>query len=257
MGKLIAITNQKGGVGKTTTAVNLAACLGSFGKKVLVVDIDPQGNTTSGLGINKRTVGATTYELMVKQTPPKEVLLPTNFQNVDIMPSNIQLSGADMDLMEMDDRHLQLKKALVEIKNQYDYILMDFPPALGLIHINGLAAADTVLIPVQPEYYALEGMSQLIQTIKKVKAQYNPHLEIEGVVLTMCDLRLNLTLQVAEEIKKYFGSKVYKTTIPRTVRLSEAPSFGQPVLYYDKNNKGSEAYLNLAQELLSRNGDRG
>ncbi|MBQ1234051.1 MAG: ParA family protein [Oscillospiraceae bacterium] len=256
MGKIVAITNQKGGVGKTTTAVNLAACLGAEGKKILVVDIDPQGNTTSGFGINKRDVKLTSYEMIVKNVPAKDVILHTTSKNVDIIPANIQLSGADMSLMDMDNRHMQLKRALVEVKADYDYIIMDFPPALGLIHINGLVAADTVIIPVQPEYYALEGMSQLIQTFKKVKGQYNPLLEIEGVVLTMCDMRLNLTMQVVEEIKKYFGNKVYKTSIPRTVRLSEAPSFGQPVIYYDRSNRGTEAYTALAKEFLMRNGDR-
>ena len=256
MGKVIAITNQKGGVGKTTTAISFAAALGVLGKKVLVVDIDPQGNTTSGLGINKRAVKATTYDMMIKQVPAKDVVVSTAFSNIDLLPANIQLSGADMDLMEMDNRHLCLKRALVPIKENYDYIIVDFPPALGLIHINGLTAADTVMIPVQPEYYALEGMSQLIQTIRKIKAQYNPLLDIEGVVMTMYDGRLNLTVQVAEEIKKYFGRKVYKTTIPRTVRLSEAPSFGQPIYYYDRSSKGSQAYMEMAKEFLQRNGEK-
>lgn len=256
LGKTIAIANQKGGVGKTTTAVNLAASLGELGKRVLLVDIDPQGNATSGLGVNKRASEQTTYELMTGDAAFDQVVVHSAFKNVDLLPSSIQLAGAEIELVEMADRQNRLKKTIAEGKERYDYLLIDSPPSLGLITLNGLVAADTILIPIQCEYYALEGLSQLMNTVRQVKRLYNPLLEVEGVVLTMYDSRLNLTVQVVEEVKRYFGAKVYATAVPRNVRLSEAPSFGQPALYYDRGSRGAKSYLELAEELLRRNGDK-
>lgn len=253
MGKVIAIANQKGGVGKTTTSVNLTAALGEKGKKVLLVDIDPQGNATSGFGINKRNIVVSSYDLLIGQTTVDQVICHTEYKNVDLIPSNIALAGAEIELVETDGRELMLKRALIEARYQYDFILIDCPPSLGIITLNALTAADTILIPAQCEYYALEGLSQLIATVRSVKRLYNPSLDIEGVLLTMYDGRLNLTLQVVDEVKKFFPRKVYKTVIPRNVRISEAPSFGQPVLYYEKNSKGSEAYRELAAEVLLQN----
>ena len=256
LGKTIAIANQKGGVGKTTTAVNLAASLGELGKRVLLVDIDPQGNATSGLGVNKRASEQTTYELMTGDAAFDQVVVHSAFKNVDLLPSSIQLAGAEIELVEMADRQNRLKKTIAEGKERYDYLLIDSPPSLGLITLNGLVAADTILIPIQCEYYALEGLSQLMNTVRQVKRLYNPLLEVEGVVLTMYDSRLNLTVQVVEEVKRYFGAKVYATAVPRNVRRSEAPSFGQPALYYDRGSRGAKSYLELAEELLRRNGDK-
>lgn len=253
MGKVIAIANQKGGVGKTTTAVNLAAALGELGRRVLLVDIDPQGNASSGMGVNKRQLEATTYDILIGQATAEDVLTSTKFANVDILPANITLAGAEVELVETEHRESMLKRALLPVREGYDYILTDCPPSLGLITLNALSAADTLLIPAQCEYYALEGLSQLITTVRTVKHLYNPSIEIEGVLLTMFDGRLNLTVQVVQEIKKFFPRKVYKTVIPRNVRISEAPSFGQPVLYYDKHSRGSEAYRDLALEIDNQN----
>ena len=227
MGKIISIANQKGGVGKTTTTVNLTAWIGAKGKKVLLVDIDPQGNATSGFGINKRSLAKSSYDLLIGTAEAEEVILSTPFQNVDVLPSNIALAGAEIEIVEMDDRAVRLKKALAPVKNRYDFIFIDCPPSLGLITLNALAASDTLMVPIQCEYYALEGLSQLVSTIRQVKRLYNPTLDLEGVLLTMYDGRLNLTMQVVAEVKKFFPQKVYKTTIPRNVRLSEAPSYGQ------------------------------
>lgn len=253
MAKIIAIVTQKGGVGKTTSAVNLASALGELGKKCLLVDIDPQGNATSGFGINKRSLIHSSYDLLIGACEAKDVILSTEFEGVDVLPSNIALAGAEIEIVELEDRTLRLKKALVPIKADYDFIFIDCPPSLGLITLNALAASDTLMVPIQCEYYALEGLSQLVATIRQVKRLYNPTLDLEGVLLTMFDGRLNLTVQVVAEVKKFFPQKVYKTTIPRNVRLSEAPSYGQPVIYFDRNSKGSLSYQALAEEFLSKN----
>ncbi len=253
MGKIIAITNQKGGVGKTTTAVNLAAALGSLGKKVLLVDIDPQGNATSGYGINRRTVAGSSYDLIVGRKAFDEVCVKTKFANVSILPAHIDLAGAELELVNMPRREFRLRDALVSAKMDFDFVLLDCPPSLGLLTLNGLNACDTILIPVQCEYYALEGLSQLMSTVRQVKKLYNPNLELEGVLITMFDSRINITMQVMEEVKRFFPQKVYSTAIPRNVRVSEAPSFGKPIKYYDSSSKGSEAYDALAMEILSHN----
>ena len=253
MGKIIAVVNQKGGVGKTTSTVNLAATIGYKGFSVLLVDIDPQGNATSGLGVNKRGLKNSTYNLLLGQTTTEECLIQTNFKNVSLLPSNIDLAGAEIELVETPKRESRLKTELAPVRDKFDYIFIDCPPSLGIITLNGLCAADTLIVPIQCEYFALEGLSQLMATVRQVKRIYNAGLDIEGVLLTMYDSRLNLTMQVVNEIKKYFPKKIYKTPIPRNVRLSEAPSFGQPIIYYDKMSKGSEAYIAVADELISQN----
>lgn len=253
MGKIISIVNQKGGVGKTTTAVNLAAAVGLSGKKVLLVDADPQGNSTSGYGINKKQVNVSTYQLLIGSISAENAAITTDFQNVSVVPSSIDLAAAEVDLIEVENRQNQLKMTLAGCREKYDYIFIDCPPSLGLVTINALNASDTVLVPIQCEYFALEGLSQLMATVRQVKRLYNPTLEIEGIVLTMYDARLNLTGQVVGEIKKYFADKLYKTAIPRAVRLSEAPSYGMPIQYYDKRSKGAAAYNDLAKEFLKKN----
>ena len=253
MGKIIAIANQKGGVGKTTSAVNLAAALGDAGKKVLLVDADPQGNTTSGVGVDRRSIVLSSYEVLVSGEKAASAVVRTEFKNLSVLPSSMDLAAAEIEMADLENRESILKNALAPIRAGYDFILIDCPPSLGLITTNALTAADTILIPIQCEYYALEGLSQLMNTVRRVKRQYNGLLDIEGVLLTMYDGRLNLTQQVVEEVKKYFPRKVFRTVIPRTVRLSEAPGFGQPVLYYDRGSKGTEAYRELAAEVIKNN----
>lgn len=252
MAKTIAILNQKGGVGKTTSAVNLAACVGAKGKKVLLVDIDPQGNSTSGFGIDKRSIKVSAYDVLVGNNKADEAIVHTEFQGVDLIVSNMNLAGAELEIIDVKNRESLLKNALAVIWENYDYIFLDCPPSLGLITLNALTASDTFLVPIQCEYYALEGLSQLMATARNIKRLYNPYIELEGVLLTMYDGRLNLTQQVVEEVKKFFPKKVYSTTIPRNVRLSEAPSFGQPIIYFDKRSKGAEAYIDFADEFLSK-----
>ena len=250
MGKIIAITNQKGGVGKTTTAVNLSACLADQGKKVLLFDLDPRGNATSGVGINKEELEQCVYNLLIDGENAENLIIDTAYENLYLLPASIQLAGAEIGMVDFVSRETILKKALAKVKNEYDFIIIDCPPSLGLLTLNALIAADSLLIPIQSEYYALEGVSQLIKTMQIVQSSMNPDLELEGVLLTMYDGRTNLSVSVAEEVKKYFGSKVYKTLIPRNVRLSEAPSFGEPIIAYDKRSKGAEVYSKLAQEVI-------
>lgn len=253
MGKIISVVNQKGGVGKTTTAVNLAAGVGLLGKKVLLVDADPQGNTTSGFGVNKKEVTFSSYNLLVGGAKAEQAVIHTKFKNVDIIPASMDLAAAEIELAGVNKRHEKLKLALAILREEYDFIFIDCPPSLGLITINSLCASDTFMVPIQCEYYAMEGLSQLISTVRQIKRLYNDSLELEGVVLTMYDGRLNLTHQVVNEIKKYFALKLYSTPIPRGVRLSEAPSFGMPIQYYDKKSKGADAYNKLAKEFIKRN----
>lgn len=253
MAKIVAVANQKGGVGKTTTAVNLAAALGAKGKKILLVDSDPQGNSTSGYGINKREVEKTSYDILTGTCSAKEAIIETKFKGVSLIPSGMDLAGAEIELAELDKRESRLKNALALAAGDYDFIIIDCPPSLGLITLNCLCASQTVLVPIQCEFYALEGLSQLISTIRTVKRMYNPYIDIEGILLTMFDSRLNLTQQVVDEVKKCFPKKVYSTFIPRNVRLSEAPSYGEPVMYYDKSSKGAKAYAKLAEEFLKSN----
>ncbi len=253
MGKIIAITNQKGGVGKTTTSVNLAAALAHLGKRVCIVDIDPQGNSTSGLGIDKSEIKHSVYEVIINGVPAKDAVMPTMMDTLFLIPANIDLVGAQVELVGKMAREFYLKEALLPIKNDYDFIFLDCPPSLGILTVNALNASDNVLVPIQCEFYALEGLSQLISTIKLVKKTLNPKLEIEGVVLTMYDGRTNLSSQVVQEVKAYFKNKVYETIIPRNVRLSEAPSFGLPIIKYDPKSLGSETYLALAEEVVAAN----
>ncbi|RST57089.1 ParA family protein [Siminovitchia terrae] len=249
MGKIISIANQKGGVGKTTTSINLGACLAYIGKKVLIVDIDPQGNATSGAGIDKGDVNECVYDVLVDDTDIKKVIQETTVENLSVVPSTIQLAGAEIELVPTISREVRLKRALDEVRDQFDFILIDCPPSLGLLTINALTASDSVLIPVQCEYYALEGLSQLLNTVRIVQKHLNQDLMIEGVLLTMLDARTNLGLQVIQEVKKYFQNKVYQTVIPRNIRLSEAPSHGQPIIIYDPRSRGAEVYLELAKEV--------
>ena len=261
MTKIIAFVNQKGGVGKTTSSINLAASLGLLGKKSLLIDLDPQGNSTTGVGVNKGENKASIYELFVGKAELNDVIVKTNFKNLYVIPASINLAGVDMELMEMSRQdsnfvaQLQLKKQLESLRGVFDYIILDCPPSLGLITTNALASSDSVIIPVQCEFFALEGIMQLLNSIMIAQKKLNPTLDIEGVLLTMLDNRTNLGLEVVEEIKSYFKDKVYDTIIPRLVRLSEAPSHGKPIHAYDPKSRGTEAYINLAKEVIERNGN--
>ncbi|WP_342599600.1 AAA family ATPase [Psychrobacillus sp. FSL H8-0483] len=250
MGRIIAIANQKGGVGKTTTSVNLSACLAYLGKKVLLVDIDPQGNASSGVGVNKGDVNQCIYDVLIDDVSVIETIQETKVENLYIVPATISLAGAEIELVSTISREVRLKKALQEVQSQYDYIIIDCPPSLGLLTINSLTASDAIIIPVQCEFYALEGLSQLLSTVRLVQKHLNKNLEIDGVLLTMFDARTNLGIQVIDEVKKYFQDKVYKTIIPRNVRLSEAPSHGEPIIIYDPKSRGAEVYLELAREVI-------
>ncbi len=251
MGKIIAVANQKGGVGKTTTSVNLSACLAYLGKRVLLVDTDPQGNATSGVGVDKGDIDECIYDVLVDDVDAAQVVKKSSLPNLNVIPSTIQLAGAEIELVPTISREVRLKRALEKIAKEYDYIIIDCPPSLGLLTINALTAADAVIIPVQCEYYALEGLSQLLNTVRLVQKHLNNDLAIEGVLLTMLDARTNLGLQVIEEVKKYFQDKVFQSIIPRNVRLGEAPSYGKPIIIYDPKSRGAEVYLELAKEVLN------
>ena len=255
MGRVIAVANQKGGVGKTTTAINLSACLAEKGQKVLAIDMDPQGNMTSGLGIDKDEVEKNIYDLMIGQAGVDEVLQKEAIENLDVIPTSIDLSAAEIELIGVDDKEFIIRNAVQPIKDDYDYIIIDCPPSLSMLTINAMTTADSVLVPIQCEYYALEGLSQLIHTVELVKERLNPVLEIEGVVFTMYDSRTNLSMQVVENVKSHLNQKVFKTLIPRNIRLAEAPSYGQPINMYDSKSAGAEAYMSLAEEVINRKED--
>ncbi|MGN0524193.1 MAG: ParA family protein [Eubacterium sp.] len=254
MGKTVAIFNQKGGVGKTTTCVNMAAALGAKGKKTLLIDVDPQGNSTSGVGVDKSQIDYSTYDMLVDdEITARAIMIETEFKNLWLLPANMDLAGAELELAELENRNSALKKAIATIRMEFDYIIIDCPPSLGLLSINALVAADTLIVPLQCEYYALEGLSQLVSTVRTIKQHYNEHLELEGVLFTMYDSRLKLNQQVTEEVNKYFPNKAYKTMIPRSVKIAEAPSYGEPVIYYERYSKPSFAYKKFVDEFLSQN----
>lgn len=252
MGKVIGIINQKGGVGKTTTAVNLASCLALSGHKTLLIDSDSQGNTTTGLGFEKEKLQNTLYEVLINGEEPSSVVVKTKIKKLHLLPAKTSLAGAEIELVGMTDREYIMKKAVSSIRDNYEYIIIDCPPSLGLMTLNSLVASDSILVPIQAEFYALEGVVQLMKTIKSVQKKMNPSIYLEGVLLTMFDGRTNLSLQVAEEVKKYFGEKVFRTMIPRSVKISESPSFGEPVVTYDPKSKGAEAYKKLCREVVRR-----
>ena len=255
MGKIIAIANQKGGVGKTTTAINISAGVAHLGFRVLVIDMDPQANLTSGLGYSK--VYPTIYDVLVKNSEIEEVVRKTRIEGLELLPSEISLVGAEVELVDERNRETRLKRIIMPLKREYDYIFIDSPPSLGLLTLNAIVAADSVIIPIQSEFYALEGLGKLLNTVRKIQSKLNPRLTIEGVLITMFDTRLNLSHQVVEEVKKYFGDKVYNTVIPRNVKLAEAPSFGRTIFEYDPASRGAESYRNLSEEFLERNGQKG
>lgn len=251
MGRIIAIANQKGGVGKTTTAINLSACLAEKGQKVLAIDMDPQGNMSSGLGLDKNSVEKTIYDLIIGESEVEEVLQKNALENLDILPANVDLSAAEIELIGIDEKEYIVKKAIEKIKDAYDYVIIDCPPSLSMLTINAMTTADSVLVPIQCEYYALEGLSQLIHTVELVKERLNPVLEIEGVVFTMYDARTNLSLQVVENVKDNLQQNIYKTIIPRNIRLAEAPSYGMPINQYDAKSAGADSYRRLADEVMN------
>ncbi len=252
MGKIIAFANQKGGVGKTTSAVNVAASLGILGKKVALLDLDPQGNATSGVGISKKSLKYSMHNVLSENIPLEEIVLVTEFQNLSVFPANISLAGSEFDLFETENSEYHLKELLEPMRERFDYIIIDCPPSLGMLTVNAMAAADGVVIPMQCEFYALEGLSQLMVTVSRIKQHYNPELNVTGILITMHNSRLLLSMQVLSELKKYYEDKLFETTVSRNVRLSEAPGFGMPVYYHDKRSKGAEEYLAIAKELMQR-----
>ena len=252
MGKIISFANQKGGVGKTTSCVNIAASLGLMGHKVLIVDLDPQGNTTSGVGVSKKGLKGSTKELLTGEKPAKDIIVETPYQNLSVIPTNTALAGAEFDLFDFEDSEFRMKSTLGEIKDDFDYILIDCPPSLGMLTINAFAASDGVIVPMQCEFYALEGLSQLMITINRIKRLYNPDLNVSGILITMYNGRLLLSMQVISELKKHYADKIFETKISRNVKLTEAPGFGRPAYYHDKNSKGAKEYLEVAKELVTR-----
>lgn len=252
MGKITSFANQKGGVGKSTSAINVAAGIALKGKKVLLVDCDPQGNTTSGVGINKKNMRFSTYDVLISRSDAAAAIVKTEFENLYIMPSNISLAGAEFELVDTENREQRLKKALTPLKDDYDLIVIDCPPSLGLITVNALVASDSLIVPMLCEYFSLEGLAQLLMTVKEIKRRYNPTLELTGILITMYNGRLNLSQEVAAELKKYYADKLFKTVIPRSVKVSEAPGFGEPIQYYEKHGKGAEAYNAVCEEIIKR-----